>query len=418
MPYPTLPQDSPTAQKRPFDHASDSVVSGDTYPVCKTAPLPSAAYNFPDADLVPTSLVSADIALRRALTASLSIIHLTDIVLRSSPSGLDHNLPDESHISLKVLLDNNKAKVIGPLIKGPESSWKSVENLQLPTGVLSFKITPRRLENYEFTPLGSAEFFCDNLIAMSLAQINEVVQPLVAATCDGPAFELCFSCVVIPSDEPPTIVALNEEQIHQVRAVRQSDQHPVVPYEELAHREALATMLHYQVPESRRKEFLQAFPDLLYQQALTLRDDDPQKRDMLPTVFNLFHSRYAQDKNPLDLDKAIAAVDDVVKITPDGHPRKADMLAQRGAFLLLRIEHQLGNEHIPTTADFEGAISDLERSLTVTPDDGMPKPNRLRNLGIVFRHRCDLTGDINDLDKPPLQAHLPVPAWALIHLPL
>ncbi|KIM79026.1 hypothetical protein PILCRDRAFT_574232 [Piloderma croceum F 1598] len=328
----------------------------------------------------------------------MSIIHLTDIVLRC-PSGLDHNLPDESHISLKVLLNNNKSKVIGPLIKGSESFWKLVENLQLPTGVLSFKITPRRLENYEFTPLGSAEFFCDNLIAMSLAQINEVVQPLVAATCDGPAFELCFSSVVIPSDEPPTIVALNEEQIHQVRAVRQSDQHPVVPYEELAHREALATMLHYQVPESRRKEFLQAFPDLLYQQAVTLRDDDPQKQDMLPTVFNLFHSRYAQDKNPLDLDKAIAAVDDVVKITPDGHPRKADMLAQRGAFLLLRIEHQLGNEHIPTTADFEGAISDLERSLTVTPDDGMRKPNRLRNLGIVFRHRCDLTGDINNIDK-------------------
>ena len=56
MPYLTLPQDSPTVQKRPFDHASDSVVPGDTYPVCKTAPLPSAAYNFPDADLVPTSV--------------------------------------------------------------------------------------------------------------------------------------------------------------------------------------------------------------------------------------------------------------------------------------------------------------------------------------------------------------------------
>jgi len=57
MSYPTLSQDSSTAQKQPFDHASDSVVPGDTYPVCKTAPLPSTAYNnFFDADLVPTSI--------------------------------------------------------------------------------------------------------------------------------------------------------------------------------------------------------------------------------------------------------------------------------------------------------------------------------------------------------------------------
>jgi hypothetical protein len=186
--------------------------------------------------------------------ALISLCYFVDIVLRC-PSGLDHNLPDESHISLKVLLDDNRAKIIGPLIKGSESSWKSVDNLQLwvyslifillvektihiqrPTGVLSFKITPRRLENHEFTPLGSAEFFCDNLVAMSLAQISgtkyyhlnlhckadywsrkyhlEVVQPLVTA-CNGPTFELCFSCVVIPSDEPPTVVVSNEGQIHQ-----------------------------------------------------------------------------------------------------------------------------------------------------------------------------------------------------------
>jgi hypothetical protein len=60
MPYPTLSQDSSTAQKRPFDHVSDRVdpsLPGDTYPVCKTAPLLSAAYNnFFDANLIPTSV--------------------------------------------------------------------------------------------------------------------------------------------------------------------------------------------------------------------------------------------------------------------------------------------------------------------------------------------------------------------------
>ncbi|KIM79066.1 hypothetical protein PILCRDRAFT_10726 [Piloderma croceum F 1598] len=62
MHYPTLSQEPSTAQKQPFDHASDSVdpsLPGDMYPICKTAPLPSTAYNkFLDVDLVPTSSVT------------------------------------------------------------------------------------------------------------------------------------------------------------------------------------------------------------------------------------------------------------------------------------------------------------------------------------------------------------------------
>ncbi|KIM72304.1 hypothetical protein PILCRDRAFT_81996 [Piloderma croceum F 1598] len=138
------------------------------------------------------------------------------------------------------------------------------------------------------------------------------------------------------------------------------------------------------------------FPDNVYERALLHQDDDPEKPAALLRAVHLFNSRYGQSKQETDLDKAIAAMDHVVALTPDGDEHQANRLGRLGGLLLSHIENSVRTS---SSADIERAIFVLECSVVITPDDDANKPGRLNDLGQSFTHRFQQAGELVDLNN-------------------
>ena len=133
--------------------------------------------------------------------------------------------------------------------------------------------------------------------------------------------------------------------------------------------------------------------DIKFQRALHLSDDNPDKSWRLKRVGELAYALYDKTHENADLDRAIAAYEAAVRLTPDGHQCQAELRNALGVSLRHRFEY-FGN-----IADIENAIFAIEASLLVTPDNHADKPGRLTNLGACFMRRFERSGDLMDIDK-------------------
>ena len=79
-----------------------------------------------------------------------------------------------------------------------------------------------------------------------------------------------------------------------------------------------------------------------------------------------------------DLDEAITVKQQVVRLTPDGHPDKPACLSN------LRNSFQSRFERLGDLADVDEAITAKQQVVCLTLDGHSDKPGRLNNLGNSF----------------------------------
>jgi hypothetical protein len=113
--------------------------------------------------------------------------------------------------------------------------------------------------------------------------------------------------------------------------------------------------------------------------AMQLSDEDEEKPLCLKDVGDLSDELYDQANNNADLDRAIAAYEAAVRLTPDGHQCRAELLSQLGISLWKRFEY------FGDVADIDNAIFVLEGSLLLTPDGHTDRPGRLNPSTIRLR---------------------------------
>jgi hypothetical protein len=138
--------------------------------------------------------------------------------------------------------------------------------------------------------------------------------------------------------------------------------------------------------------------DVKFERALDLSDDNEGKPLRLISAGDLASDLFCESSENADLDKAIVAYEEAIKLVQDGHQCQAELYSQLGVSLLRRIAN-FGN-----VADIENAIIALECSLILTPDGHADKPARLSNLGISFVRRFEHSGDLADVSKA-ISAH-------------
>ena len=138
--------------------------------------------------------------------------------------------------------------------------------------------------------------------------------------------------------------------------------------------------------------------DIKCNMTMQLSDEDEKKPLRLKHIGDLFYGLYCQSYNNADLDRAIAAYEAAVRLTPDGHRCQAGLHSQLGISLRQRFEYY-GN-----VADIDNAIFVLERGLILTPDGHADKPACLNNLGNSFLHCFKCSGDLADSGRA-ISAH-------------
>src|ERR1700722_13076998 len=122
-------------------------------------------------------------------------------------------------------------------------------------------------------------------------------------------------------------------------------------------------------------------------------DGDADKPRRLLNLGNSFSRRFEHLGQLDDVEKAISAQEDAVRLTPDGHANKPPCLTNLGnSFLPLF-------EHLGQLDDVEKAISAHEDAVRLTPDGHANKPRRLTNLGNSFLGRFDHLGQLDDVEK-------------------
>ncbi|KAJ7922210.1 CHAT domain-containing protein [Mycena leptocephala] len=94
-----------------------------------------------------------------------------------------------------------------------------------------------------------------------------------------------------------------------------------------------------------------------------------------------------------DINKCVWVMQEVVRLTPDGHPDKSLRLDNLGYALFTRFK-QLGD-----LDDLNKSVSMGEDAVHLTPDGHLDKPSRLNNLGNSLLHRFEQCGDLDDLNK-------------------
>jgi len=91
--------------------------------------------------------------------------------------------------------------------------------------------------------------------------------------------------------------------------------------------------------------------------------------------------------------EAISVNQQVVRLTPDGHPEMPGRLNN------LAISFQSRFKHTGDVSDLSKAIPIQQRLIQLTPDGQPNMPVWLYNLGISFQRRFKCTGDLSDLEK-------------------
>ncbi|KAF8178380.1 CHAT domain-containing protein [Mycena galopus ATCC 62051] len=133
---------------------------------------------------------------------------------------------------------------------------------------------------------------------------------------------------------------------------------------------------------------------LIQQNVLSLTPDGhPNKLLRLNNLVRSLHTRFTQLGDLNDLTKSLEIQQDVVTLTLDDNPQKPVILNNLASLLHTRFEHL-------------GELDDLNKCLEIqqevvflTPDGHPDKALRLNNLGSSLQIRFERLGDLNDLNR-------------------
>ncbi|KAF8185860.1 CHAT domain-containing protein [Mycena galopus ATCC 62051] len=120
--------------------------------------------------------------------------------------------------------------------------------------------------------------------------------------------------------------------------------------------------------------------------------DDPGNATYLNDLGRVFFSRFEILGDLGDLNGAVSNLEEAVRLTPDGHKDRLLCVNSLGIFLQSRFE-QLGD-----LADLSRSISKLEDAVRLTQDDHPEKLTLLYTLANSLRSRFQRLGDITDLN--------------------
>ncbi|THU79158.1 TPR-like protein [Dendrothele bispora CBS 962.96] len=118
-------------------------------------------------------------------------------------------------------------------------------------------------------------------------------------------------------------------------------------------------------------------------------DGHADKAGRLNNLGTAFQSRFERLGELKDIENAIDAVD----LTPDGHADKARRLNNLGNAFQSRFE-RLGE-----LKDIENAIHVMQQAVDLTPDGHADKAGRLNNLGNAFSRRFERLGELKDIEN-------------------
>ncbi|THU83021.1 TPR-like protein [Dendrothele bispora CBS 962.96] len=93
------------------------------------------------------------------------------------------------------------------------------------------------------------------------------------------------------------------------------------------------------------------------------------------------------------IDNAVQVMEEVIKLTPDGHADKAGRFNNLGAAFYHRFE-RLGE-----LKDIENAIDVKRQAVDLTPNGHADKAGRLNNLGAAFQSRFERLGELKDIEN-------------------
>ncbi|THU88541.1 TPR-like protein [Dendrothele bispora CBS 962.96] len=122
-------------------------------------------------------------------------------------------------------------------------------------------------------------------------------------------------------------------------------------------------------------------------------DGHTEKAKSLSILGNAFSYRFEHLGKLEDIENAILVKRQAVDLTPDGNADKAAWLNDIGKAFLSRFEH-LGE-----LGDMENAILVNQQAVDLTPDDHPHKPVRLSSLGDAFVHQFGCLGKLEDIEN-------------------
>ncbi|THU88185.1 hypothetical protein K435DRAFT_969583 [Dendrothele bispora CBS 962.96] len=93
------------------------------------------------------------------------------------------------------------------------------------------------------------------------------------------------------------------------------------------------------------------------------------------------------------IDNAVELMEEVIKLTPDGHADKAERLNN------LRTAFSCRFERLGKLKDIENAIDVKRQAVNLTPDGHADKAGRLNNLGNAFQSRFECLGKLKDIEN-------------------
>ncbi|KAF7358386.1 hypothetical protein MVEN_00888700 [Mycena venus] len=133
---------------------------------------------------------------------------------------------------------------------------------------------------------------------------------------------------------------------------------------------------------------------LIQQNVLSLTPDGhPNKPLRLNNLVRSLHTRFTQLGDLSDLTKSLEMQQDVVTLTLDDNPQKPVILNNLASLLHTRFKH-LGELN-----DLNKCLEIQQEVVSLTPDGHPDKALRLNNLGSSLQTRFEQLGDLNDLNR-------------------
>ncbi|THU95134.1 TPR-like protein [Dendrothele bispora CBS 962.96] len=122
-------------------------------------------------------------------------------------------------------------------------------------------------------------------------------------------------------------------------------------------------------------------------------DGHADKAEWLNNLGTAFQSRFQRLGELKDIENAIDVKQQAVNLTPDGHADKAGRLNNLGNALQSRFQ-RLGE-----LKDIENAIDVNRQAVDLTPDGHADKARRLNNLGNALQSRFECLGELKDIEN-------------------
>ncbi|THV02694.1 TPR-like protein [Dendrothele bispora CBS 962.96] len=150
-------------------------------------------------------------------------------------------------------------------------------------------------------------------------------------------------------------------------------------------------MVHFQ--QSRDQTAIDNALQLMEEVIKLTPDGHTKKAERLSSLGNAYFCQFEQLGKLRDIENAILFNQQAVDLTPDGHAEKAARLNDLGATFFRRFEG-LGE-----LKDIENAILVIQQAVDLTPDDHYDKGKQLGNLGNAFVRRFEHLGELKDMEN-------------------